>query len=372
VNSRTCPSLQSVTKASGPHPSRSSAMDGLSDQAQPNATFVSRLQPGWPLPLHSAPSPDLSVFLKEIRRGRSSVESNLAAAHSIDRKSMNQKLIMKPGLLRLQSPTDIGPPLVEVAEASATKGEWASPASEKVCVALALSNFSARWRGPRGLKSEDVSAGTLAICEFNRSQQFEMRSAADFGIVLVEDEALQQAAQEIRATRPELEPHDVLQDLTLRRLIQILLHEKQAGFQSGLFFLDSIAASLANYLVRHYSVSSPTPENSSGGLAPSVLRRCIEFIETHLEGNLRLNDLAHEASLSTSHLIRSFRQSTGKTPYQFLLHRRIERARSLILSDHRTPLTEVALATGFADQHHLARVFRRVTGVTPSSYRRSL
>jgi AraC family transcriptional regulator len=42
------------------------------------------------------------------------------------------------------------------------------------------------------------------------------------------------------------------------------------------------------------------------------------------------------------------------------------------MRDHRTPLTEVALASGFADQHHLARVFRRITGMTPSSYRRSL
>ena len=189
-----------------------------------------------------------------------------------------------------------------------------------------------------------------------------MKNAADFGIVMVQEEALQQAVQGTRISRPELQPHDVLQDLTLRRLIKILLHEKQA----------SIATSLASYLIRHYSVASPTPENSVGGLPPSVLRRCVEFIETHLEGNLRLNDLAHEASLSTSHLIRSFRQSTGKTPYQFLLHRRIERARSLILGDHRKPLTEVALASGFADQHHLARVFRRVTGLTPSSYRRSL
>jgi AraC family transcriptional regulator len=42
------------------------------------------------------------------------------------------------------------------------------------------------------------------------------------------------------------------------------------------------------------------------------------------------------------------------------------------MRDHRTSLTEVGLASGFADQHHLARVFRRVTGVTPSNYRRSL
>jgi len=42
------------------------------------------------------------------------------------------------------------------------------------------------------------------------------------------------------------------------------------------------------------------------------------------------------------------------------------------MRDHRTPLTQVALASGFADQHHLARVFRRITGVTPTSYRHSL
>jgi AraC family transcriptional regulator len=101
------------------------------------------------------------------------------------------------------------------------------------------------------------------------------------------------------------------------------------------------------------------------------LRRSIEFIQTHLEGNLRLSHLANEARISSSHFIRGFRRSTGKTPYQYLLHQRIERARSL-MHDHRTSLTEVALASGFADQHHLARVFRRITGVTPSSYRRSL
>lgn len=285
---------------------------------------------------------------------------------------MRQKLTMNPGLPLLQPPTEVQSPLVDVVETSAAKGEWVTPAVKKVSLGLALSNFSATWRGPRGLKSEDVSAGSIAICEFDHSQRFEMKNAADFGIVMVQEEALQQAVRGTRISRPELQPHDVLQDLTLLRLIKILLHEKQAGFQSGLLFLDSIATSLASYLIRHYSVASPTPENSVGGLPPSVLRRCVEFIETNLEGNLRLNDLAHEASLSTSHLIRSFRQSTGKTPYQFLLHRRIERARSLILGDHRKPLTEVALASGFADQHHLARVFRRVTGLTPSSYRRSL
>ena len=94
-------------------------------------------------------------------------------------------------------------------------------------------------------------------------------------------------------------------------------------------------------------------------------------MEAHLEGDLRLGELAREAGISASHFIRSFRQSTGKTLYQFLLERRVERAQTL-MRDHRTSLTEVALASGFADQHHLARVFRRITGATPTSFRRRL
>jgi AraC family transcriptional regulator len=262
-------------------------------------------------------------------------------------------------------------PLVEVVKASATEGEWATPAVKKVSVALALSDFSAKWRGPRGLRSEHISTGTVAICGFDHSQQFEMRNAAEFGIVMMSNEVLEQVGQETGCVRPELQTHDVLKDSTLRHLIEVLLNEKQASFRSGLFFLDSVTTTLASYLLRHYSAASEVLKNSSGGLAPSVLRRSIEFIQTHLEGNLRLSDLANEAKISSSHFIRGFRQSTGKTPYQYLLHQRIERARSL-MRDLGTPLTQVALASGFADQHHLARVFRRITGVTPSSYRRSL
>src|SRR5215469_7055992 len=131
---------------------------------------------------------------------------------------MNQKPAIDPRLPPLYLPAKVESPLVDVIEASATKGEWATPAVKKVSLGLALSNFSATWRGPRGLKSENVSAGALSICELDHSRRFEMRSTADFAIVVVEDEALQQAAQAVRVTKPELQARDVLQDPTLRRL----------------------------------------------------------------------------------------------------------------------------------------------------------
>jgi AraC family transcriptional regulator len=264
----------------------------------------------------------------------------------------------------------VGLPPVNVLEASAPRGEWTVPAVEEISLALALSDYSASWDGLRGLHSEEGSTGSVTICEFNESKRFEMRRAAKFAIVLLRTEVLEQVGLGTGYIRPELQAQRV-RDQTLRHLMEVLLREKREGFLSGPLFLDGVATALASYLLRRYSVASPTERNFARGMAPSTLRRCVEFLEAHLEGDLRLSDLAREAGVSTSHFLRSFRQSTGKTPYQFLLHRRVQRAQ-LLMRDLRAPLTEVALASGFADQHHLARVFRRITGVTPSSYRRSL
>ena len=98
---------------------------------------------------------------------------------------MDQKSTSAAGALNPVRQASEQRPLVEVVETSAPVGEWAIPAVKKVSIALARSNFSAKWRGPRGMRSEDVSAGTVAICEFDRSRQFEMRNATEFGIVML-------------------------------------------------------------------------------------------------------------------------------------------------------------------------------------------
>jgi len=228
------------------------------------------------------------------------------------------------------------------------------------------------WRDSRGVQSKDISTGAVAICYFNKSTRLELRNPAEFAVVLLRNEALEHVREETREwSGAELRAQPAIEDPTLRRLMEILLREKRDGFQNGSFFLDGVATALASCLVRQYSSTPQAERNFTGGMAPSMLRRSLEFMDAHLSGSLRLSDLAHKARLSTSHFVRSFRQSTGRTPYQFLLLRRVERAQ-IAMRDRRPSLTEVALASGFADQHHLARVFRRVTGVTPSSYRRSL
>lgn len=280
---------------------------------------------------------------------------------------MNREHTIRP---RVPAGT-LSTPSVEIMESAAPKGEWTAPAAREISVAMALSDFSARWRGVEGLQSHAVAAGTISICELNQSRTLDLRNDTRFGIVLLQQKALDRIGQESGFIIPELQVRETIDDPILRSLVEILLHEKNEGFQNGALFRDSVGTAFASHLLHHYSVRLPSRQNLVGGMAPSVLRRCKDLIEANIEGDIQLGDLAKEAGMSSSHFIRSFRQSTGQTPYQFLLHQRVKRAQFL-MRDPLASLTEVALASGFADQHHLARVFRRIAGMTPSSYRRSL
>jgi AraC-like DNA-binding protein len=104
---------------------------------------------------------------------------------------------------------------------------------------------------------------------------------------------------------------------------------------------------------------------SRGGLPPGLTQRICEFIESHLDQKIGLDDLAAMAGLSTHHFARAFHQSVGMPPHNYLLTRRLEQVERM-LRDTQLPLSEIAVATGFSDQSHLARHFRRRTGVSPS------
>jgi AraC-like DNA-binding protein len=105
-----------------------------------------------------------------------------------------------------------------------------------------------------------------------------------------------------------------------------------------------------------------------GGLPPGAMRRVREHVEVHLSESMDLAELAGVAGLSVYHFARAFKQSTGVAPHHYLVQRRIERAREM-LARSELPLSEIALAAGFSDQSHLARLFRQMLGITPGQFR---
>jgi AraC family transcriptional regulator len=104
-------------------------------------------------------------------------------------------------------------------------------------------------------------------------------------------------------------------------------------------------------------------------LAPWQAKRVADHINAHLDGPLPVCELAEMARLSNSYFSRAFKSTFDKSPHAFIMCRRIERARQQMLMS-REPLAQIALACGFADQAHLARLFRREMGSSPSQWRR--
>lgn len=114
--------------------------------------------------------------------------------------------------------------------------------------------------------------------------------------------------------------------------------------------------------------SSPVEPNK--GLAPWQARKTVALIEKNLEAGIRVSDLAAEVRLSPSYFSKAFKEYFGRSPQQFILARRVERAQYLMLTSD-SSLCDIALAAGFADQAHLSRLFRKLVGLSPNSWRRA-
>jgi AraC-like DNA-binding protein len=112
---------------------------------------------------------------------------------------------------------------------------------------------------------------------------------------------------------------------------------------------------------------SSLPPNR-GGLSPARTHRICEYINSNLDQNIGLEALAEMAGLSTHHFARAFKQTVGMPPHCYVLQRRIEHAQQMLRNTD-LPMAEIAVSAGFSDQSHLARHFRRITGVSPSVVR---
>lgn len=117
-----------------------------------------------------------------------------------------------------------------------------------------------------------------------------------------------------------------------------------------------------------YFTGTSLPAQPKEALAPGTLRRITQRIEEDLARKLTVEELAREAGLSRSHFSRAFQAATGQTPQEFIIYRRVCRARDLLAQDDRS-IAEIAAATGFSSQAHLSTAFRKRLDLTPARYR---
>ena len=160
-----------------------------------------------------------------------------------------------------------------------------------------------------------------------------------------------------------------LQDPLLSQIVTTLAEEIEGGFGDRIL-TESLGTALCIGIARRFVGRLPLP-TSNKGLSRERLRRVRDYIEAHLDEDLSLTVLAGEACLSPYHFSRSFKEAAGVGPQRYVIQRRLERAKTLLRRTNQ-PLALIALEAGFADQSHLASIFRREMGVTPGRYRAAL
>jgi AraC family transcriptional regulator len=160
-------------------------------------------------------------------------------------------------------------------------------------------------------------------------------------------------------------------DIVLAQLTQYVFPLIGSRDWTGSLALDQFSLILGAHVLRTYAGLPPVGAARRGGLAPWQARRTAEMIRESLDGAIRLSDMARECGLSVSHFTRAFRKSFDKSPYRWLLERRIDRAKALLVTSNH-PIADIAMRSGFSDQAAFTRAFMRIVGESPGRWRRAV
>ncbi|TMA26222.1 MAG: helix-turn-helix domain-containing protein [Deltaproteobacteria bacterium] len=189
--------------------------------------------------------------------------------------------------------------------------------------------------------------------------------------LFLDPDLLSATSGEATGTQIELRPAVAPQnDALLADLVLTLRGEVQAGFPGGALYGESLGVAIAAHVVRSYAAATCRAADPRGGLPSDDLRRIEKYVEENLARNLSLHDLSQQLGMNVYFFVRSFKRSTGVPPHQYVLRRRVERAKAFLL-DAGSSIADIALRCGFATQSHLTATFSRLTNLTPGEYRRA-
>jgi AraC family transcriptional regulator len=179
----------------------------------------------------------------------------------------------------------------------------------------------------------------------------------------------QPAAAPLSHSRSSLSPRIFFEDNAIMQTALKLATLIEGGDADQRQYLEALGVVLRHELVRINTGTHRAEAQASGGLAAWQRRKALAYIEEHLAEPVSLEALAQLVGLSACYFCRAFRHSLGMPPQRYQLNQRIERAKTL-LAKRAASVTDVSLTVGYNDTSAFCTAFRRITGLTPSAYRR--
>jgi AraC-like DNA-binding protein len=214
--------------------------------------------------------------------------------------------------------------------------------------------------------------GALALYDLRRSWCADIRDPFDNLNVYIPLRSFQDFAAERGSSFLDLryEAEDVSYDAVMLHLMQAALPVLERPQEVSSLYLDSLFLAARDHIAETYGTFSTKTTLKEWGLTARQLRHALEYIEANLSEDVSLANIADACAASISSLARGFKTTLSVSPHRWVLNRRIALAQRLIY-EGATPLSEVAVCCGFADQSHLTRVFARHVGSSPTAWRRN-
>jgi AraC family transcriptional regulator len=213
--------------------------------------------------------------------------------------------------------------------------------------------------------------GDIDVIPAQTPSRWEMHDDNDTALILSLPSALLNTVAEesgLDSQRVEIRNRFQVRDPQLENICWALKTEMEADYPSGRLYVDSLAVSVACRLLSSHSSLSPGTNGQPRGLRGHRLKQVLAYIEDNLAEDVSLGKIACVAGVGYSHFKGLFREAIGTPLHQYVIRRRLERAKAL-LAEGKLPIAEIALATGFAHQSHLARHMQRVFGISPREMR---
>jgi AraC family transcriptional regulator len=214
--------------------------------------------------------------------------------------------------------------------------------------------------------------GNLFVLPAKTPAFFAWNQTDESVLFTIEPTALQQIAIEtdcLNPNRVELRPIVYAKDPKIEFFAKAFHEEMQNNGLGGQLYGESLGNLFLIHLLRHYCAFEPKLKQYQGGLPKHKLQQAIDYIQANLDQKLSLDAIAHHLNMSVYHFCDLFKQSIGIAPYKYVLQQRVERAKQL-LKDEERAIVDIALECGFANQTHLNKHFRKLTGTTPKAYRK--
>jgi AraC family transcriptional regulator len=211
--------------------------------------------------------------------------------------------------------------------------------------------------------------GTIFLLPQGTEDEVHWAGPGDHLVAAVHPRLIAQSLEETaHETEVELAEHWNLTDGHISTLLNEMAADLDDGSPAGSIYGDTLSTALSVYLLRRYAVRQRAPSVYKGGLPGYRLNRVLDYIASSLDENISLSQLAAIAGMSPHYFAELFKQSTGRSPHNYILMQRIECAKQGLQNPAKSIL-DAALDAGFENASHFSRMFRKVEGISPTRFR---